>query len=56
MKTKIIKQRKVRVTEDESKYTYQFGKWWLLKDAQDGTIIFRGKSLRDIEEYLNENK
>lgn len=31
-----------------------FGKWYLLKDKATGRVIFKGKSRRDIDDYLEQ--
>jgi hypothetical protein len=52
---KRIHQRTVWVSPDGKYRAYPLGRFWFMKPIDSGQVLFKGKSLRDIEKYV-ENK
>ena len=52
MKTKLINGRQMRVTEDETRGIYPFGRKWVIKDLTNGRTIHLAKSFREVEKFL----
>lgn len=53
---KRIHQRIVWVSPDGKYRAYPLGRFWFVKPIDSGQVLFKGKSLRDIEKYVeNQN-
>lgn len=50
--TKRINGKQMKVTPDGAYGTYQFGKWWLIKDLTSKQVIHKTHSLIEAKDYL----
>lgn len=49
---KRVSQRTVWVSPDGKFRAYPLGRFWFLKPIDSGQVLFRGKSLREVTEYV----